>query len=47
MRKMSCEEIESIKASLTITNMITLSVFEIDYSINDSLKNGTGNGQGT
>lgn len=38
MRKMSCEEIESIKATLTITNMISLAVFEIDYGVNDSLK---------
>ena len=38
MRKMSCEEIESIKASLSITNMISLVIFEIDYSVNDSLK---------
>lgn len=38
MRKMSCEEIEGIKASLTITNMLSLAVFDIDYDINDSLK---------
>lgn len=38
MRTMSCEEIESIKATLTITNMLSLAVFEIDYNINDSLK---------
>lgn len=38
MRKMSCEEIESIKATLTINNMLSLAVFEIDYNVNDSLK---------
>ena len=38
MKPMSREEIESIKASLTITNMITLAVFDIDYNVNDSLK---------
>ena len=38
MRKMNCKEIESIKAILTLTNMISLAVFEIDYNVNDSLK---------
>ena len=35
MRTMSCEQIESIKASLSVTNLISLVIFE---SVNDSLK---------
>lgn len=35
---MSCEEIESIKAVLNISNILSLAVFEIDYNVNDSLK---------
>lgn len=36
MRKMRC--CEEIKASLSINNMLSLAIFEIDYSVNNSLK---------